>query len=297
MIKLQRLSDRPVLKPQPHHPWEAAAVFNPGAIFDKGLIHLVYRATDVSSNGKVGKYINNLGYAVSSDGIHFNRLVEPVLANDVDQELRGPEDPRIVKIGNIFYMTYTGYGGRFDGDYRICLASSQNMIDWRRHGVLLDEPNKDASLFPEKINGRYAMFHRRPPDIWIAYSDDMRHWSDHQIVMKAKPNSSWENYKIGIGGPPVKTGEGWFLIYHGVGEGPRYCLGAALLDPTDPTKVLARQPEPLLEPELEWELQGHVPNAIFSCGQVILDNQLIVYYGGADTVIGAAGIHLEELAF
>ena len=192
-------------------------------------------------------------------------------------------------------MMYTGYGGRFDDDYRICMASSRNLIDWKRHGVMLDEPNKDASLFPEKINGRYIMFHRRHPDIWLAYSDDLHHWEDHRRVMEALPGSSWENIKIGIAGPPIKTDAGWFLIYHGVGEGQRYCLGAALLDLSDPTRVIARQPEPILEPELDWEINGYVPNVVFSCGQVILGDDLIVYYGAADTVIGAAAIRLDQL--
>ena len=297
MIKLKRLSHEPILTPKAQHPWEAAAVFNCAAIADKGLVHMIYRATDITSNGKEGKYINSLGYAVSKDGIQFNRLEEPILTNDVPQELRGPEDPRIVKIDDIFYMLYTGYGGRFDGDYRICLASSQNLIDWQRHGVMLDEANKDAALFPEKIGGKYIMFHRRPPDIWLAYSDDLVKWEDHRVVMQANPDSDWENIKIGIGGPPVKTAQGWLLIYHSVGEGPRYSLGAALLDLNDPTKVIARQTEPILEPELDWEINGYVPNVVFSCWQVQIADQLIVYYGAADTVIGAAGIPMERIRF
>jgi predicted GH43/DUF377 family glycosyl hydrolase len=297
MIKLKRLTNLPILMPKSHHPWEAAAVFNCGAIYDNGLVHMIYRATDIASNGKEGEYINNLGYAVSNDGVHFNRLEEPILINDVPQELRGPEDPRLVKIEERVYMAYTGYGGRFDEDYRICLASSANLIDWERHGVMLDEPNKDASLFPEKISGRYVMFHRRPPDIWLSYSDDLQNWEDHRVVMQVIPGSNWENLKIGIGGPPIKTAEGWLLIYHGVGAGSRYCLGAALLELDDPSRVIARQPEPILEPELDWEINGYVPNVVFSCGQVTIGDDLIVYYGAADTVIGAAGIPLSSLRF
>lgn len=297
MIELERLSDRPILEPKARHNWEAAAVFNTGAIQYNGLVHLIYRATDITSNGSEGRYINSLGYAVSSDGVRFNRLEDPILINDVEQELRGPEDPRVVELDNTFYMMYTGYGGRFDGDYRICLASSKNLINWERHGVMLDEANKDASLFPEKIDARYVMLHRRPPDIWIAYSDDLKNWHDHQIVMQVRPESDWECEKIGVGGPPIKTPAGWFLIYHGVSADKRYCLGAAMLDLHDPSKVIGRQTDPILEPELDWEINGYVPNVVFSCGQAQLGDDLLVYYGGADTVIGVAGMRLSDIDF
>ena len=297
MIKLKRVSDQPILSPNPAHEWEATAVFNCAAIYDNGLVHMIYRATDITSNGRDGEYINSFGYAVSVDGVNFNRLEQPILKNDIPQEARGPEDPRIVKIGETFYMMYTGYGGRFGGDYRISLATSKNLIDWQRHGVMLDEANKDASLFPEKINGKYLMFHRRPPSIWLATSDDLANWEDHRCVMKAIPNSSWENEKIGIGGPPIKRDDGWLLIYHGVSKDHRYSLGIALLDLDYPTKVIARQAEPILEPELDWEVNGYVPNVVFSCGQVIIGDELLVYYGGADTAIGVAKIRMDEVVF
>jgi predicted GH43/DUF377 family glycosyl hydrolase len=282
------------------HGWEAGAVFNCAAISHNGLVHLVYRATDVTSNGQQGEYINSLGYAVSGDGISFSRLDRPILCNDVEQEQRGPEDPRVVEIDGTFYMTYTGYGGRFPGDYRICLASSRNLIGWRRHGVLLDEPNKDAALFPEKIGGRYAMLHRRVPDIWLAFSDDLLHWDNHISIMQPLPGSGWESKKIGAAGPPLRTDDGWLLIYHGVGglgTSRCYSLGSALLDLEDPTQVIARQAEPILEPELPWEIDGHVPNVVFSCGQAIIDEDIYVYYGGADTVIGVAAMSLRDVAF
>ncbi len=294
-MKLERLSLSPILEPRSSNAWEAGAVFNAGVIAHKNRIHLIYRATDMSSNGKEGEYVNNLGYAFSSDGRHFDRLEHPILTNDVEQERRGPEDPRITRIGDVFYMLYTGFGGRFSGDYRICLASSQDLINWKLHGIVLDEPNKDAALFPEKINGQFVMLHRREPDIWLAYSDDLIKWDNHRSIMQPKVSSSWESAKIGAAGPPIKTRRGWFLIYHGVSDGGRYSLGAALLDLADPSKILHRQSEPILEPQLEWEIDGHVPNVVFSCGQVVLKDQLLVYYGGADTVIGAAAARVKEI--
>lgn len=295
-MKLSRISQNPILGPNPDHKWEAAAVFNCSVIFHSGLIHMIYRATDISSNGLDGEYINNLGYAVSKDGINFRRLSDPILKNGTPQELRGPEDPRIVRINDTFYMLYTGYGGRFSGDYRICMASSKNLIDWKRHGVLLDEVNKDASLFPEMINDQYVMFHRRDKEIWLAFSDDLHSWRNHRVVMAPIPGSTWQSEKIGIAGPPIKTAKGWFLIYHAVSKDRKYSLGAALLDLEHPEKVLFRQIEPILEPELDWEVNGHVPNVVFSCGQVILKNDIYVYYGGADTQIGAAKMPYSDIS-
>jgi predicted GH43/DUF377 family glycosyl hydrolase len=296
MIKLNRLSSTPILEPIPAHLWEAAAVFNTAAINHNGLIHLIYRATDITSNGQHGKYINSLGYASSVDGVNFDRRESPIMTNDVPQELRGPEDPRIVRLDSRFYMMYTGYGGRFDGDYRICLATSQDLVNWERHGVILDEPNKDASLLPEKIDGKYMMFHRRAPHIWAAFSEDLKTWTDHKIIMSPITDSSWESTKIGLAGPPFITDQGWVMIYHGVGGDPRkYSLGIALLDRKDPTIVVARQQDPILEPELDWEINGFVPNVVFSCGQAFMNDQLYVYYGGADQKIGVAAVSLSDI--
>lgn len=297
MIKLERVSDRPIFSQSFDHPWEAGGVFNCAAVYKDDLVHLIYRATDITSNGSEGLYVNNLGYAVSRDGIHFNRLNDPILRNDGDQEARGPEDPRVVKIDGYYHMMYTGYGGRFPSDYRISYATSKNLILWQRHGIVLDEANKDASLFPEKIGGKYLLVHRRPPDIWMGTSDDLKNWGNHRVLMSAIPDSGWESEKIGIAGPPIKTDLGWILIYHGVSKAKWYCLGIALLDLDDPSKVISRQKEPILEPELDWEINGHVPNVVFSCGQVIMDGVLIVYYGAADTVIGAASIPLQDIRF
>jgi predicted GH43/DUF377 family glycosyl hydrolase len=115
--------------------------------------------------------------------------------------------------------------------------------------------------------------------------------------MEALPHSDWEIAKIGVAGPPIKTESGWLLIYHGVSAENRYCLGAALLDLKAPSKVIARQAKPILEPELDWEITGHVPNVVFSCGQVVIGDRLYVYYGGADTVIGIAAIPMTEFRF
>ncbi len=182
-VKFIRVSENPILEPVKENFWEAAAVFNSAAVYHNGEYHLIYRATDIDAGGKEGAFVSSLGHAVSNDGLHFKRFSTPLLAPEGEQELRGLEDPCIVKLEETFYMMYTGYRGKAPGDYRICLASSRDLINWKRHGTVLDEPNKDASLFPVKIGGRYCMFHRRDPDIYLAYSSDLIHWVDHTKVM------------------------------------------------------------------------------------------------------------------
>jgi beta-1,2-mannobiose phosphorylase / 1,2-beta-oligomannan phosphorylase len=295
-MRLERVFSYPILEHRSDNHWEAAAVFNCAAVFHNKKFHLVYRATDIDASGKDGPFVSSLGHASSSDGFHFERSETPLLTGEGEQELRGLEDPRIVNIDDTFYMMYTGYRGKTPGDYRICLASSQDLLTWSRRGIVLDEPNKDAALFPEKINGRFCMFHRRDPDIWIAFSADLSKWTDHTRVMSPVPSIEWQEKKIGIAGPPMKTKDGWLLIYHGVSHNNVYTLGIALLDLADPSKVLYRQGEPILEPELQWEKEGCVPNVVFSCGQIETDDRILVYYAGADTVIGVAKLDKKDIA-
>jgi predicted GH43/DUF377 family glycosyl hydrolase len=298
MIKLERLSDTPVVVPDPAQPWERSATFNTAAIYDNGLFHLLYRATDIGCHVRFGDYMNAIGYAVSTDGIHFRKLDKPVLApGEHPQELRGAEDGRLVKIGDTFHLIYTGFSNRFDRDYRICRATSKNLINWERHGVVLDEPNKNSSLFPELIDGKYCLMHRRYPDIWIAWSDDLTTWYGHTKVLSPIPET-WQDARVGIAGPPIKTPQGWFLMYHAARLADNsYRLGAALLDLKDPSRVLARQAEPIIEPELAWEKVGFVPNVIFSNGHALKGDDLYVYYGGADTVIGVAAMRMSDVRF
>lgn len=292
-VKLERLTTVPVLSPVKHHEWEKAAVFNCAAIYEEGLFHIFYRATDRGFREPESKFVSSIGYAVSKDGLHFTRHEKPIYTGEGPQEARGVEDPRITKIGDTYYMLYTAFGGRDLNDIRVSMASTRDFKTWTRHGVLLNEPNKDAALFPEKINGRYVMLHRRPPAIWVAFSDDMKTWKDHQKVIDVIPGT-WQSLKVGAAGPPLKTPDGWLLIYHGVDEKFVYRLGVALLDLKDPTKVLARQAQPILEPELDWEINGLVPNVVFSCGAAETEDAYFVYYGAADTHIGVAAVRKDE---
>jgi predicted GH43/DUF377 family glycosyl hydrolase len=302
MIRLKRLSETPILAPIWDHEWEREAVFNAGAIYDNGLVHLFYRGANnrfkltTEKPREADKFVSSIGHAVSADGVHFARFDKPVLTGVGEQEAWGVEDPRITKIGDTYYMLYTAFGGRDWYDYRPAICWSHNLVDWQGHKVLLDEPNKDVALFPEKIGGRYALLHRREPDIWIAFSEDLETWTDHQVVMQPSPDG-WESKKIGIAGPPHKTEAGWLLFYHAVDANHVYRLGAALLDLAEPARVVARQAEPILEPESSWERSGLVPNVVFSCGSVEKDGGYYVYYGGGDSSLGVAAVDKSTVLY
>lgn len=286
-MKLQRHPASPILKPNPLHPWESLNVFNPGAIYHDGLFHLFYRAQGAD-------YVSHIGYALSEDGVQFNRLEQPVLSPQDEWETRGVEDPRITYLADEqrFVMAYTAFAPR-----RITpmFAESTNLITWRRLGALVTgEDNKDHVLFPRKINGRYASFHRRPPSIWIAYSDDLVQWGDFQVVMAPRP-ASWDCKRVGGGGVPIETEHGWLVLYHAYDDLHVYRLGVALLDLDDPTHVLHRPAGAIFEPEETWELKGDTPNVVFSAANPVVADTVYVYYGGADRVIGLATVDFDEL--
>ncbi len=282
---LKRSMLNPILSPNPLQAWEALNVFNAAAIYHNGLFHLFYRAQG-------SDYISRIGYAVSQDGFHWSRLDKPVFSPQTDWEVRGVEDPRITLLEDRLYMTYTAWS---PSGIRAALAVSDNLIAWERLGILLpDEDNKDVALFPARFAGRYCLVHRREPDIWLAYSSDLKSWQDHQQIMRPIPGG-WEHKKIGLAGTPTRLAEGWLMIYHAVDANNIYRLGAALLDGQDPGKVIARCPQPILEPAEMWEIKGDVPNVVFSCGHIIKDERLYVYYGGADRLMGVATCTMEAI--
>ena len=290
-MKLKRFSENPILKPIKKNKWEGGAVFNCAAVFDGKRVHLLYRAI-----GEYDIYISSLGYAVSKDGFNFQRHDKPVFEPRENYERFGCEDPRITQIDGTFYVTYTALSNRaWSGKgNRVALASTMDFQSFERYGIILpDMENKDAVIFPEKVSGKYVMFHRIMPDIWIGYSDNLKEWYGHKIVMRPR-EGLWDCKKIGAGPPPIKTEKGWLLFYHGVDEKRVYRLGVALFDLNDPSRLIARQEGPILEPEEPWELEGDVPTVVFNCGAIEKNGMYYVYYGGADTVIGVATVSKEE---
>jgi len=303
MFRLTRLQDEPVLTPIEAHPWERAAVFNTAVIYEDNQFHLFYRASDnpffldTAVPEAERKFTSVIGYAVSHDGLHFQRFDKPLLKPFHVNDDWGIEDPRLTKIDDTYYMVYAAFGGKSWNNVKVSLVTSKDLKNWGKGRILLDEePNKDACLLSEKVNQKYFLFHRRMPSIWTAVSDDLINWVDHRMIM-APREGKWDSKKIGIAGPPLKINDGWLLIYHGVDQDNVYRLGAALLDKDDPNKVIARQDEPILEPELEWEINGLIPRVVFSCGGCIVNDYLYVYYGGADQCIGVASIEVDKIKF
>jgi predicted GH43/DUF377 family glycosyl hydrolase len=286
-MKLHRHPANPILRPNPLNEWEALNVFNCGVVYHNDLFHMFYRAQGVA-------YVSRIGYAVSSDGVHFNRMQNPVLSPQDEWETRGVEDPRITYLADEerFVMAYTAYSPL---GITPMFAESTNLITWRRLGPLVKgEDNKDHVLFPRRIGGRYTAFHRRPPAMWIAYSEDLEHWGDFEVAMEPR-SGHWDCARVGAGGVPIETEDGWLVLYHGYDDGIVYRFGVCLLDIDAPTKIVARPREFLMEPRETWEQKGDVPHAIFSAANPVVGGTVYVYYGGADRVIGLATCQLDDL--
>ncbi len=293
---MERYSGNPILRPIEEHPWESREVFNAAAVRLDGKVHLLYRAIGNDN-------VSRIGYANSSDGFVIDeRLPTPVYEPRAECEKDGCEDPRVTDIDGKLIMTYTALREYSHIQvYQIALTAItiQDFVgrkwNWESHKLPFPGiRNKDAVIFPEKIGGRYVMLHRIDPDICIAYSSDLLHWCDMSAVMGPQADS-WDNWKIGVGGQPIKINEGWLVIYHGANVDRLYSLGVALLDGEHPDRVLFRTKEHILAPKEDYERFGKVPNVVFSCGNVILDDKLFMYYGAADNVVCVATIGLDKL--
>jgi predicted GH43/DUF377 family glycosyl hydrolase len=277
--------------------WETTGTFNPGAIVEDGSIHLLYRAVD--ANG-----VSRLGYAKTRDGRTIeSRSSDPVLTPSESWEEFGCEDPRITRLDGSFFVTYTAYSRRGP---RIALASTKDLLHFEKQGLVgPDRNDKDCVIFPERINGKVAILHRLRSKVQIAYFDNieslttshsywseyLKHFGDYEVIKAKFP---WEERKVGVGPPPIKTERGWVVIYHGVSLDRTYRAGALLLDLDDPKKVVARTRTPILEPETDFEQNGQVPNVVFPDGAVVRDGELLTYYGGADRVCCVASSPLDE---
>jgi len=289
---LERFKHNPILKSIPNHPWESKCVFNCASFYERGKVHLVYRAVGEDN-------ISRLGYASSLDGFKIDeRLPDPIFFPEGELEVMGCEDPRITKIGREYSIFYTAFNGKVAQIAQVHIKMNDFLARrWRWSKSIYPFPrvnNKDVVLFPEKIKGKWGLYHRIPPHIWVAYSDDLVHWKNSNIILTPKKNS-WEEVKVGAGAPPIKTPEGWLLIYHAMDKQKVYRLGLALIAMDDPEEIIYRSKGPILEPEEEYERKGDVANVVFTCGALLKGERLFVYYGGADTVICVATQMLGEL--
>lgn len=206
-------------------------------------------------------------------------------------------------------MLYTAYSRT---GTRVALASGSDRMKFEKKGIIGPElADKDAALFPETINGNLMMIHRIEPSIQIAYFNKLQfealsnyevrsqYWSEYLRSLETytvmKPEESWECRKIGLGPPPIKTPEGWLMIYHGVDYNLTYRVGVALADLDEPFKIVARSKTPILEPTEPYEKYGFVNMVVFPEASMVLDGILYVFYGAADTVTCLATAPLDEL--
>jgi predicted GH43/DUF377 family glycosyl hydrolase len=241
--------------------------------------------------------ISHLRLARSRDGVNFEIDDVPSIFPANNYETFGMEDPRISLIDGIYYISYVAVSSF---GVTTCLISTRDFISFQRHGVIFCPENKDAVLFPEKVEGKFYALHRpvsplfKKQDIWIAESPDLHCWGNHRCLMGPRPGH-WDETKIGAGAVPFKTDRGWLEIYHGVDRNNRYCLGAVLLDGAEPWKVVARTNKPILEPQAGYECEGFFGNVVFSCGLLCEGDNVRIYYGAADTVICCAELSLKDI--
>ena len=335
MPLIRRWKSNPILSPNPGLSWATYEARNPGVVWDGQAMRMVY--TTCADPHQGGKLL--LGYAESKDGFAFEPTSRPFMQAPDDPSAfdhGGLEDVRITPIGDTFYIAYAGRAFT-SGDYwgkkhpgwspavnptwgqnfrRVGLAKTRNWKDVERLGPITSEQMSDANvvLFPEKINGRYAMLHRptpfhpgqfqclyTPANMWIAFSNSLTDWGwdddrAHQRwpsrspllpddYLLAKPEQDWERLKVGGSGVPIQTDEGWLIFYHAVDLAGVYRIGLMMLDRDDPRIVIARTCEPVMEPEDQIEMSGHYchgPGCVFPCANVVIDDDVFIYYGASD---------------
>jgi len=304
--EFRRYEGNPIITPNSQFSWKARATYNPAIVQHEGKINIIYRAQALDG-------VSVFGYASTTDGVTIQEnLDEPIYSPRESFEMStkpgwnsGCEDPRITKIGNRFYMTYTAYDGTNPPRVALTSISVSDFVSksWNWDSPKLISPpgvdDKDSCIIKKVRGDGYFAFHRLGNVIWI---DDLRDLEFPETkfltggIMAQARTDNWDNIKIGIAGPPIMTDEGWILLYHAVcNPGFMYKIGAMLLDFEDPKKILGRTEKPLLEPEMDYEQQGQVPNVIFSCGTAVLNGVIYMYYGGADSVIGVATMPLSSL--
>lgn len=293
----RRYGRGPLLTPA-DAPFHANGVLNPGVAEVDGEVVLLVRIENRQG-------ISEIRVARSRNGVDGWQCGErPFLQPDLPEypfEEWGCEDARVTKIGPqewvIAYTAYSRYGPA------VGLATTTDFVTATRLGVVLSPTNKDATVFPRRFDGEWIMLHRPVTGgmehIWYVSSpQDLVHWSLPGVLLAERGGPWWDGLRIGVGAPPIETPEGWLLIYHGVKEmanRPVYRLGLALLDRGNPRRVLARASEWCFAPERDYEQRGLVPNVVYTCGALERGDEVWMYYGGADTVIGLAIAKLSDL--
>ena len=252
--------------------------------------------------------ISHLRRARSRDGLHFEVDDEPALVPGHPLESFGIEDARITPLDGQYLVNYTAVSPH---GIATALATSRDLVHFERRGILFAPPNRDVTIFPERVGGRVLALHRPMtmtggpgglghPSIWLASSPDGLAFGDHRFVAGPRPGA-WDDLKIGGGAVPLRLQApglpaGWLAVYHGVSAHPlAYSLGALLLDAQDPARVLLRSRAPLLAPEAPYERSGFFGNVVFTCGLLAEGEELRIYYGAADGVTAVADVPLAAV--
>ncbi|MFH1454711.1 MAG: hypothetical protein ABIF22_00045 [bacterium] len=299
--------------------WMTECVFNPAAIVVNDKTHLLFRA--IGSDG-----ISRIGHTSSKNGIDFNEIYpEPVFCLDRSQSKQGVErkefdtvkypsggswggceDPRLVKVDDKIYMTFNafdgwnfirvGYTSINEKDFENC------KWNWSKPKLISPkgEVNKNWVIFPEKINGKFAILHSLTPEVQIDYVDSLDDLASGKQKIKSKfgrkvSRQTWDTWLRGAGPPPLKTDDGWLIFYHALSanETHKYKLGAMLLDLHNPKKIIARSSAPILLPDM-WYENDWKPGIVYTCGVVVRDDTMFVYYGGGDKYICVATASFKD---
>ncbi len=277
--------NNPVITPQGDS-WEAKDVFNPAAWSDGETIYMLYRAEDSTGVG-IWNGTSRIGLGTSSDGFNFDRRPEPVYEPVDDWELPGgAEDPRIAKIDDTFYLTYTAYDGE---TARQALASSKDLLNWDRHGLIFPELGwtKAGAIVPQQINGRYWMYFG-DTNIWVAWSEDLINWNPIEEPVMRPREGMFDSGLIEPGPTPLITEHGILMLYNSADDDLVYRTGQALFDINDPTRLIKRSDTFFMEPDVEMEIDGQIPNVVFIEGLAELNGKWFLYYGMGDSGIGVA---------
>ncbi len=300
---LHKIKENPIILPRPENDWESWQTFNPAAVLLDDRIHFLYRA--IGSEG-----VSRLGYAASDDGFSISeRLNLPAYEHGLDARPAtifpfssggswgGAEDPRIVRVQDedVLYMTYTICDG---GGLGVGLTSIKidafldKRWEWTPPELIspAGEVHKNWVIFPEKINGKYAILHSINPEIKIDYFDSL---AGARVCHSARGNEPrkkvWDKWVRGVGPVPIKTKYGWLVLYHAMDDDrSKYKVGAMLLDLNDPTIILHRSRMPLLEPQEHYEHNGFKGGVVYASGAIVKDGKIMIYYGSADSYVCVA---------
>lgn len=296
MKEIIKYGNNPILT-KDNVPFSVNSIFNAGAVRLNGKYILLCR-TEMPSGR------SSFTLAESEDGINFKVADKPCLTPQDHKEYFsyvewGIEDPRITPVNGKYFLTYTGYSKY---EPLVMLAETSDFEKFSIHGPISEPSNKDCALFPEKINGFYWKVDRpvaeERRDIWISKSPDLIHWGSHKILMEPT-TGTWEHNKIGSSSTPLKTKDGWLMLYHGVrsfGMGSIYKVGVVLLDLEKPWIVKGKTNNPIIVPDYHFERIGDVGNVVFSNGWIVEpDGEIKIYYSGADLNICLATTSTDYL--